>query len=83
MSLVRFRPEAPLGESEKLKNVERQATEPVRWPPIDRGVSGGRQMRISCNLLIIYASLAQWKEQEISNLLVEGSNPSGCARLDD
>ena len=47
------------------------------------GVDGSRQMRISCNLLIIYASLAQWKEQEISNLLVEGSNPSGCARLDD
>ena len=35
----------------KIKNVERQATEPVRWPPINRGVGGGRQMRISCDLL--------------------------------
>ena len=35
----------------KIKNVARQATEPVRWPPIDRGVGGSRQMRISCDLL--------------------------------
>ena len=39
----------------KIKNVERQATEPVRWPPRDRGVGGGRQMRISCDLLNHYS----------------------------
>ena len=36
----------------KIKNVERRAIEPVRWPPRDWGVGGSRQMRISCNPLI-------------------------------
>ena len=35
----------------KIKNVERRATEPVRWPPRARGVGGSRQMRVSCDLL--------------------------------
>ena len=38
----------------KIKNVERRATEPVRWPPIDWGVGGSRQMRISCNPLLLF-----------------------------
>ena len=35
----------------KIKNVERRATDPVRWPPRQRVVGGSRQMRISCNPL--------------------------------
>ena len=34
--------------------MERRATEPVRWPPIDWGVGGSRQMRISCNPLLLF-----------------------------
>ena len=42
----------PIRGIRKIKNVERQATDPVRWPPRWRGVGGSRQMRISCNPLI-------------------------------
>lgn len=51
---VQVPPSLPKEESEKLKNVERRATEPVRWPPINWGVGGSRQMRISCNPLLLF-----------------------------